>query len=80
MRSAWGRGFAAEALGAMVQIAARLAVQRLYALCHVDHARSMRVLERCAFVREGILHRYQVFPNMEASAAQDVCCYVSTPP
>ena len=75
-RRAWGHGFASEALTAMVRIAASLEVQRLYALCHVAHEKSVRVLERSGFVREGILHRYQVFPNLGTPAAQDVCCYV----
>ena len=75
-RSAWGCGFASEALAAVVEIAASFAVQRLYALCHVAHEKSVRVLERGGFVREAILRRYQVFPNLGTPEAQDVCCYV----
>jgi len=72
---AWGKGFASEALAAVVNIAAAVHVRRLYALCHVRHERSVRVLERCAFVREGILHQHTVFPNLGVPEPQDVYCY-----
>jgi ribosomal-protein-alanine N-acetyltransferase len=74
-KDAWGFGFASEALSAVMHIAAAVAVQRLYALCHVKHQKSMRVLEHCGFTREGILGKYAVFPDLEASEAQDVYCY-----
>lgn len=60
----------------MVAIAATLTVQPLDALCHVQHEKSVRVLERCGFLREGSLHRHAVFPNMEDRESQDVYCYV----
>jgi RimJ/RimL family protein N-acetyltransferase len=56
-------------------LASRLGVQRLYALCHVAHPASARVLERSGFTLEGVLHRYLVFPNLEDQSAQDVRCY-----
>jgi RimJ/RimL family protein N-acetyltransferase len=74
-RPQWGKGFASEALGAVVGLASRLGVQRLYALCHVAHPASARVLERSGFTLEGVLHRYLVFPNLEDQSAQDVRCY-----
>ena len=74
-RDAWGSGFASEALGAMVSIAAGAGVRRLYALCHVQHERSVRVLERCGFVREGTLRKHTVFPNLGMTEPQDVFCY-----
>jgi RimJ/RimL family protein N-acetyltransferase len=77
-RPHWGKGFASEALGAVVGSAARLGVQRLYALCHVAHPASARVLERCRFELEGVLRRYLVFPNLEDKTAQDVRCYART--
>lgn len=74
-REAWGSGFASEALRAMVAVAASLSVRRLYALCHVQHARSVRVLERCGFEAEGVLRSCQVFPNLGVPEPQDVYCY-----
>jgi [ribosomal protein S5]-alanine N-acetyltransferase len=58
-----------------VRIAGAVAVERLYALCHVNHAKSVRVLERCGFVREGTLRKYTVFPNLGVPEPQDVYCY-----
>ncbi len=78
-RDAWGSGFASEALSAVVNIAAALGVQRLYALCHVSHEKSVRVLENCGFVREGTLHKYAVFPNLGVPEAQDVYSYARMP-
>lgn len=78
-KDAWGSGFASEALAAMVNIAAALSVRRLYALCHVQHERSVRVLERCGFVREGTLQKHTVFPNLGVPEPQDVYCYAQMP-
>ena len=74
-KSPWGSGFASEALTAVVKIAAALSLHRLYALCHIGHQRSVRVLERCGFSREGTLRKYVVFPNLGVSEPQDVYCY-----
>lgn len=65
-RGAWGRGYATEVLTAMVELARTQHVIRLYALCHVEHQASRRVLERGGFVCEGLLRRYMVFPNLGA--------------
>jgi len=70
-RDAWGRGYASEALAAVVELARELQIARLYALCHVDHIASARVLGRCGFLEEGVLRRYQVFPD-PASSPSDV--------
>ncbi len=45
-QDAWGRRFATEALGAMVDLALKTGVLRLYALCHHAHRASARVLEK----------------------------------
>ena len=74
-KDAWGSGFASEALRAMVRIAEVASVRRLYALCHVSHDKSARVLERCGFIREGTLHKHSVFKNLGVAEPQDVCCY-----
>jgi ribosomal-protein-alanine N-acetyltransferase len=74
-RDAWGRGYATEALTAMVDTARRLGVVRLYALCHIDHGASAHVLEKCGFAREGTLRQYTEFPNLAPGALSDVFCY-----
>jgi [ribosomal protein S5]-alanine N-acetyltransferase len=74
-RDAWGRGIATEALGAMVDLAPKLGLARLYALCHPDHRASWRVMEKCGFELEGTLRRHTVFPNLKPGEAADVLCY-----
>ena len=74
-RDGWGRGYATEALRAMVEVARQAGVLRLYALCHTAHAASARVLEKAGFAREGTLRRYFVFPNLSPAEPLDVLCY-----
>ena len=75
-RSEWGRGYATEALRAMVGLAPTLGLRRLHALCHPDHRASWRVLEKCGFEREALLRRHSVLPNLEPDEPSDVLCYV----
>jgi ribosomal-protein-alanine N-acetyltransferase len=63
-REAWRRGYATEALAAMVEVARQSGVIRLYALCHADHQASRRVLEKGGFAAEGLLRCHTVFPNL----------------
>jgi RimJ/RimL family protein N-acetyltransferase len=71
----WGRGFATEALTAMVSVAQSCGVQRLYAICHAEHRASARVLEKGGFMLEGTLRRYAEFPNLAPGTLFDVLCY-----
>jgi ribosomal-protein-alanine N-acetyltransferase len=63
-RDAWGRGYATEALVAIVTLARELGVAHLYALCHPDHPASVRVLEKCNFICVGVLPQQVEFPNL----------------
>lgn len=74
-KDAWGCGFAAEALGAVVHLAPELGLTRLYAVCHVQHSASQRVLEKCGFIREGTLQQHSEFPNLQPAQLCDVFCY-----
>jgi RimJ/RimL family protein N-acetyltransferase len=74
-KDAWGQGYATEALNAMVDIAARIGVTRLYALCYPEHRPSRRVLEKCRFVREDTLARLVEFPNLSPGVQQEALCY-----
>ena len=74
-KSAWGQGYASEAMACMVELAERLEVVRLQALCHVDHLASARVLEKSGLVFEGILRAHTVFPNAGLAYPQDVRCF-----
>jgi len=74
-RDAWGRGYATEALTAVVSVARDAHLRRLYALCLPDHAASWRVLEKCGFTREATLRSHAEFPNLLPGKPVDVLCY-----
>ena len=76
-RKAWGKGYATETLQVMVQIAKTIGVRRLYALCHIEHRASWRVLDKVGFLREGTLHQYLEFPNLKHGELADVFCYAA---
>lgn len=74
-QDAWGRGYATEALQAMVELAARLGVKRLEAVCHVEHRASAHVLEKCGFACEGVAEAHSEFPNLSPGTRCDVLSY-----
>jgi len=74
-RDAWGHGYATEVLAAVVVVARQLGVQRLYALCHPSHQRSIRVLEKCGFVFEDLLSGFANFPNLGSGKSEDCLRY-----
>ena len=74
-KDAWGRGYATEALQAMVEAARDLGLRRLQAFCHPEHRLSWRVLEKCGFAREGTLRRFAEFPNLTPEGPCDVLLY-----
>jgi ribosomal-protein-alanine N-acetyltransferase len=74
-RDAWGRGYATEALRAVVAVSGTIGIRRLYALCHLEHRASARVLEKNGFTREGTLRRHSTFPNLGEGVPCDVLCY-----
>jgi [ribosomal protein S5]-alanine N-acetyltransferase len=64
-RKFWGHGFAAEALTHLVTWALdHPAIFRAWAYCDLDNAASARVMEKAGMVREGILRRWHVCPNL----------------
>ena len=73
-KDAWGKGYATEALSAMVDVASGIGLERLTACCHLEHLASQRVLEKCGFLREQ-RDCQATFPNL-APAPQDVGWYV----
>lgn len=75
-QDAWGRGYATEVLQAMVALAPRLGVSRLYALCHPANAASARVLSKGGLTHDGRLARFMPFPNLHGTEPVDVDRYV----
>jgi ribosomal-protein-alanine N-acetyltransferase len=78
-KDAWGKGYATEALVAITDLAGRLGVARLYALCHPEHRASWRVLEKCGFVLDRTWTQQTEFPNLAPGVLQDVLCYAAVP-
>ena len=74
-KSAWGKGYATEALGAMVDVSRRIGLRRVYALCYPEHHASWRVLEKCGFTRDATWSRQVEFPNLMPGVLRDVLCY-----
>lgn len=73
-QDAWGKGYASEALQAVIAALKGSTVWRVEALCHVDHEASAKVLDKAGFEREGVLRRHTVFPNL-APEPQDVILF-----
>ena len=64
-RAHWGRGYAAEALKFLVDWAgAEPRLRRAWAYCAAENPSSARVMKRAGMTREGVLQRWQVFPNL----------------
>ena len=74
-KDAWGKGYATEALGAIVSLAHQIGVARLYALCHPQHRASWRVLEKCGFVRDPTWTQQAEFPKLAPGVQQEVLYY-----
>jgi len=74
-KDAWGRGYATEALQAMVDLARSVGIARLEAICHAEHAPSAHVLEKCGFTREEVHREHFVFPNLKPQKKGDVFSY-----
>jgi [ribosomal protein S5]-alanine N-acetyltransferase len=74
-KDAWGKGYATEALEAMVALARQLGVERLSALCHPEHHASWHVLEKCGFARDDTWSGQAEFPNLAPGLLQSVARY-----
>jgi RimJ/RimL family protein N-acetyltransferase len=77
-KDAWGKGYATEALSAIVELAGTAGIRRLYALCHPDNRASVHVLEKCGFLLEDLLKGYAHFPNLGLDEPQDCLRYART--
>jgi [ribosomal protein S5]-alanine N-acetyltransferase len=75
-RDAWGKGYATEALAAIVDIADGLGVLLVYALCHPENPASARVLEKCGFRLEQRLEQFAKFPNLNPGCRETCLRYV----
>ena len=68
----WGRGYATEAAGAVVDLLSRQSVvQRIWATCDVDNAASANVLKKVGCTLEGTLRKWSIRPNMPGAPPRD---------
>ena len=73
-KDAWGKGYATEALQAMVDTARHIGLHRLTACCHTQHVASQRVLQKCGFVRQGTACQ-TAFPNLAPGVRHEAFWY-----
>ena len=73
-QDAWGYGYATEALSAVVTVAMDVGVHQLSATCHNENLASVRVLEKCGFVRAK-LPGLAEFPNLSPGQPLDCLLY-----
>jgi [ribosomal protein S5]-alanine N-acetyltransferase len=73
-KDAWGKGYATEALQAMVDVARSIGLRRLTACCHTEHRASQRVLEKCGFARDSTSCK-TTFPNLDPGVRHDAFWY-----
>ena len=61
----WGKGYMPEVLDLLLAaLESDPGVYRVWATCHVDNGRSVRVLQRAGFELEGRLARHAVYPTI----------------
>jgi RimJ/RimL family protein N-acetyltransferase len=64
-RRYWGRGLMTEAAGAVVEwVIAQPEIHRVWATVDLENVASQRVLEKVGMIREGVLRRWLVAPNL----------------
>lgn len=64
-RPLWGRGLMTEALTEVVRWAlAEPSIYRIGAVCDAENIASARVMEKAGLLREGLLRRWLVHPNI----------------
>lgn len=73
-RDAWGRGYATEAMLAMVDVVRALGLRELRASCHPDNAASIHVLEKCGMIQRGAVR--ELFPNIDPEAPVECPLFV----
>ena len=77
-RRAWGRGFATEAVKAIVDLAFdRFGVWRVWATCAPQNPASRRVLEKVGMHHEGVLRRWIVSPLVSPEPRDSDCLAIT---
>jgi ribosomal-protein-alanine N-acetyltransferase len=74
-RAHWTRGYAAEALKALVDWSlSQPQIYRAWAYCDAANPASARVMEKAGMTREGLLRRWHVAPNLGEEPRDCIVC------
>ncbi len=77
-RPYWGQGLMTEAVKAIIEWAIKQkGIFRVWAVCDIDNKASARVMEKAGMLREGVLRRWSVHPNL-SKEPRDSYCYAIT--
>lgn len=64
-RANWGMGYMTEAADTIVKwLLAQPDIYRVFATCDVENSASARVMEKVGMIREGLLRKYIIHPNV----------------
>lgn len=64
-RSHWGKGYMTEAAQAIINwLLEQPEIYRVYATCDVENPASARVMEKVGMIREGLLRKHIIHPNI----------------
>jgi len=61
--SFWGQGIMLKSIKNILKIADYIGIIRVQATVITDNSRSVNLLERCGFTREGVLKKYEIVAN-----------------
>jgi ribosomal-protein-alanine N-acetyltransferase len=76
--SYWGKGYMTEAVQRVIDWALQQKeIHRVWSVCDIDNTASARVMEKAGMVREGILRRWSIHPNVGVEP-RDSYCYSIT--
>lgn len=66
-RNHWGKGLMPEAISTVVSFGlSQPTIYRIEATCDIENTASARALEKAGLVREGVLRKYIIHPNISA--------------
>lgn len=71
----WGYGFATESVNAMIAVGRQLELSSLFALCHPEHDKSVRVLQKTGFQLDLTWSETITFPNLTGGPSLVPLCY-----
>jgi ribosomal-protein-alanine N-acetyltransferase len=73
-REYWGLGYATEIIKAVIEwLLKQDSIFRIWATCDIENLASARALEKAGMLKEGILRRYIIHPNISNEPRDSFC-------